>query len=226
MNELGKPFKGLVVISAGFDASEFEQTSMQRHSVNVPTSFYTMFTKDALKLAQMHCQGKVLSLLEGGYSDKAITSGVFSHLIGLQNQDWINEWGSEQVVKEIVRGCKPSWKPYKTKKARDVIRIWAEEVIRLGRAMIPEFEDILFKEGLQSNPGLGDVPTSTIAQRLRKTHVKEEPTKTKELTEPPKPLRTPESLGMMILKRMFHSYSRNYQVKMKEKMKTMSMMKN
>lgn len=186
MNELGKPFKGLVVISAGFDASEFEQTSMQRHSVNVPTSFYTMFTKDALKLAQMHCQGKVLSLLEGGYSDKAITSGVFSHLIGLQNQDWINEWGSEQVVKEIVRGCKPSWKPYKTKKARDVIRIWAEEVIRLGRAMIPEFEDILFKEGLQSNPGLGDVPTSTIAQRLRKTHVKEEPTKTKELTEPPK----------------------------------------
>ena len=54
----------------------------------------------------MHSQGKVLSLLEGGYSDKAITSGTFAHLIGLQNQNWIKEWGSEQVVKEIVRGCK------------------------------------------------------------------------------------------------------------------------
>lgn len=176
MNDLGKPFKGMVVISAGFDASEFEQTSMQRHSVNVPTSFYTTFTKDALKLAQMHCQGKVLSLMEGGYSDKAITSGVFSHLIGLQNQDWINEWGSEQVVKEIVRGCKPNWKPYKTKKSRDVIRIWAEEVIRLGRAMIPEFEEVLFKEAIlatKANVVDSDVPTS-IAQRLRKSHVKEE----------------------------------------------------
>lgn len=135
-----RPFKGLVVISAGFDASEFEQTSMQRHGMNVPTSFYTTFTKDALRLAQMHCHGKVLSIMEGGYSDKAITSGVFAHLIGLQNQNWIKEWGSEHVVKEIVRGCKSNWKPYKTKRARDVIRIWAEEVIKLGRAMIPGFE--------------------------------------------------------------------------------------
>ena len=140
-----KPFKGLVIISAGFDASEYEQTTMQRHKVNVPTEFYTTFTKDALKLSQMHCKGKVLSVMEGGYSDQAICSGVFAHLIGLQNQDWINEWGSQQVVKEIVRGCKPNWKPYKTKKTNDVIRIWAEEVIRLGRSMIPEFDDVIFK---------------------------------------------------------------------------------
>ncbi|SCU89420.1 LAFA_0E17898g1_1 [Lachancea sp. 'fantastica'] len=145
MKALGKPFKGLVVVSAGFDASEFEQASMQRHGVNVPTFFYNMFTKDALKLAQMHTHGKVLSILEGGYSDGAIASGVFSHLIGLQNQNWINEWGSSQVIKEIVRGCKPAWKPYKSKRSRDVIRIWAEEVIKLGRSMIPEFEEILFQ---------------------------------------------------------------------------------
>ncbi|CCE61196.1 hypothetical protein TPHA_0A01120 [Tetrapisispora phaffii CBS 4417] len=172
MQEMNKPFKGLVVISAGFDASEFEQTSMQRHSVNVPTSFYTTFTKDALKLAQLHCNGKVLSVLEGGYSDKAIASGVFSHLIGLQNQNWIKEWGSEQVIKEIVRGCKPSWTPYKTKKSRDVIRIWAEEVIGLGRSMINEFEDVLL-EGKQASPnelfGTGD----THAQRLTRSQANE-----------------------------------------------------
>ncbi|SCV03798.1 LAME_0H13300g1_1 [Lachancea meyersii CBS 8951] len=151
MKALGKPFKALVVVSAGFDASEFEQASMQRHGVNVPTFFYNMFTKDALKLAQMHSHGKVLSVMEGGYSDGAIASGVFSHLIGLQNQNWINEWGSAQVIKEIVRGCKPNWKPYKSKRARDVIRIWAEEVIKLGRAMIPEFEDILFQPEMEEH---------------------------------------------------------------------------
>lgn len=177
MNQQEKTFKGLVVISAGFDASEFEQTSMQRHSVNVPTSFYTTFTKDALKLAQMHCHGKVLSLMEGGYSDKAICSGVFAHLIGLQNQDWVKEWGSEQVVKEIVRGCKSTWKPYKTRRAKDVIRIWAEEVIRLGRAMIPEFDDMIFKDIVKTaspEPLLTNtveaVMTSTIAQRIIRSH--------------------------------------------------------
>ncbi|SMN22163.1 similar to Saccharomyces cerevisiae YPL116W HOS3 Trichostatin A-insensitive homodimeric histone deacetylase (HDAC) with specificity in vitro for histones H3, H4, H2A, and H2B [Maudiozyma saulgeensis] len=182
-----KPFKGLVIISAGFDASEFEQTSMQRHKVNVPTEFYTTFTKDALKLSQMHCKGKVLSIMEGGYSDQAICSGVFAHLIGLQNQDWINEWGSEQVVKEIVRGCKPNWKPYKTKKKNDVIRIWAEEVIRLGRSMIPEFDDVIFKSkekllkhkqeqhAALTNDGKFNesLVTATISQRVTRAYAKE-----------------------------------------------------
>lgn len=174
MVRLKKPFKGLVVISAGFDASEYEQHSMQRHNVNLPTEFYTIFTKDALKLAQMHCQGKVISLMEGGYSDKAICSGVFAHLIGLQNQDWIKEWGSEQVVKEISRGCKPNWKPYKSKKSRDVIRIWAEEVIKLGRAMIPEFEDVVFKDAISSVSLKKS--EGTIAQRISRNKVQSQGT--------------------------------------------------
>ncbi|AMD19624.1 HCL527Wp [Eremothecium sinecaudum] len=146
MAKKGGRFKGLIVISAGFDASEYEQSSMQRHGVNVPTSFFATFTKDVLKLAQMHTAGKVLSLLEGGYSDGAISSGVFAHLIGLQNQQWINEWGSEQVIKEITRGCKANWKPYKTKRSRDVIRTWAEEVIKLGRSLISDFDEDFFNE--------------------------------------------------------------------------------
>ncbi|QLG70450.1 hypothetical protein HG535_0A03890 [Zygotorulaspora mrakii] len=174
MEELGKPYKALVVISAGFDASEFEQTTMQRHGVNVPTNFYTMFTKDALKLAQMHSDGKVLSVLEGGYSDKAITSGTFAHLIGLQNQNWIKEWGSEQVVKEIVRGCKSNWKPYKSKKSKDVIRIWAEEVIKLGRAMIPEFEEYLFNASLTNMNSVEESKTtSLVTQRLTRAQAQQ-----------------------------------------------------
>lgn len=138
------PYKPLIIISAGFDASEYENPQMQRHSVNVPTSFYAKFTEDVVKLAEIHSKGKVLSFLEGGYSDGALISGIFSHLIGLTNfkkdkpKDislWNETWGSEHVVKELTRGCKRTWTPYKN--PRTETTIWANEVIKLGRSMMP-----------------------------------------------------------------------------------------
>ncbi|KAM9926266.1 hypothetical protein OXX59_003340 [Metschnikowia pulcherrima] len=137
------PFKPLLVISAGFDASEYENPQMQRHSINVPTSFYAKFTEDVVKLAQIHTKGKVLSFLEGGYSDGALVSGIFSHLIGLTNRRtdegdnslWNETWGSDHVVKELTRGCKRTWTPYKN--PRTETTIWANEVIKLGRSMMP-----------------------------------------------------------------------------------------
>ncbi|CAK7894167.1 histone deacetylase Hos3p [[Candida] anglica] len=138
------PFKPLITISAGFDASEYENPQMQRHGVNVPTSFYATFTKDVVKLAKIHTKGKVISFLEGGYSDGALTTGIFSHLIGLtsdsktaQNDEllWNETWGSQQVMKELIKGCKKNWTPYK--KPQTDITIWANEVIKLGRSMMP-----------------------------------------------------------------------------------------
>lgn len=138
------PFKPLITISAGFDASEYENPQMQRHGINVPTSFYATFTKDVVKLARIHTNGKIVSFLEGGYSDGALSSGIFSHLIGLTanqkyDQDdellWNNTWGSEQVMKELVKGCKRNWTPYKS--PRHDVTVWANEVIKLGRSMMP-----------------------------------------------------------------------------------------
>ncbi|KAK6200118.1 histone deacetylase domain-containing protein [Scheffersomyces amazonensis] len=132
------PFKPLITISAGFDASEYENPQMQRHGINVPTSFYASFTKDVVKLAKIHTNGKVISFLEGGYSDGALSTGIFSHLIGLVNDDevtWNDTWGLDQVMKELVKGCKKNWLPYK--KPQSDITIWANEVIKLGRAMMP-----------------------------------------------------------------------------------------
>lgn len=77
---------GAIFISAGFDASEWESPGMQRHKVNVPTDFYARFTLDIVKLANeegLGVDGRVISVLEGGYSDRALTSGVLSHLCGL-----------------------------------------------------------------------------------------------------------------------------------------------
>lgn len=132
------PFKPLITISAGFDALEYENPQMQRHGINVPTSFYATFTHDVVKLAKIHTDGRVISFLEGGYSDGALTTGIFSHLIGLNNDEeflWNPTWGTDQVMKELTKGCKKNWAPYK--KPQSDITIWANEVIKLGRAMMP-----------------------------------------------------------------------------------------
>ena len=78
--------KAAIFISAGFDASEWEMETMQRHKVNVPTDFYARFTADIAKLAEEDgtgADGRVISILEGGYSDRALMSGILSHLSGL-----------------------------------------------------------------------------------------------------------------------------------------------
>lgn len=78
--------KAAIFLSAGFDASEWESAGMQRHQVNVPTDFYARFTRDVVRLAEergLGVDGRVISILEGGYSDRALLSGVLSHLSGL-----------------------------------------------------------------------------------------------------------------------------------------------
>lgn len=59
-------------------------------------------------------------------------------MIGLNNDDeflWNHSWGSNQVMKELIKGCKKNWTPYK--KPQSDITIWANEVIKLGRSMMP-----------------------------------------------------------------------------------------
>ncbi len=82
----GQPGRGAIFLSAGFDASEWEGSGMQRHNVNVPTDFYARLTRDVVRMAAdpaAGVDGRVVSLLEGGYSDRALCSGVLSHLCGL-----------------------------------------------------------------------------------------------------------------------------------------------
>ncbi|KAL4748492.1 hypothetical protein BDW72DRAFT_205546 [Aspergillus terricola var. indicus] len=82
----GPPPKAAIFISAGFDASEWEGVGMQRHKVNVPTEFYARFTADVVRMAEeegLGVEGRIVSVLEGGYSNRALTAGVLSHLSGL-----------------------------------------------------------------------------------------------------------------------------------------------
>ncbi|KAK8091089.1 Histone deacetylase HOS3 [Apiospora phragmitis] len=104
----GQVPKAAVFISAGFDASEWEGAGMQRHTVNVPTEFYARITRDVVKLAAeegLAVEGRVISALEGGYSDRALSSGVLSHISGLAGSDAKNakEESPSRMGREISR---------------------------------------------------------------------------------------------------------------------------
>jgi histone deacetylase HOS3 len=82
--------RAAIFLSAGFDASEWEGAGMQRHNVNVPTEFYARLTRDVVKIAAEEgtsVEGRIVSVLEGGYSDRALCSGILSHLCGLVGDD-------------------------------------------------------------------------------------------------------------------------------------------
>ncbi|KAK5699519.1 histone deacetylase [Elasticomyces elasticus] len=99
----GKESKAAVFLSAGFDASEWEGSGMQRHAVNVPTEFYARFARDVVQMANAECEGRVISVLEGGYSDRALCSGVMSHLSGLCGRSVVEQSFHQQVKVEKTR---------------------------------------------------------------------------------------------------------------------------
>lgn len=73
----------IIFVSCGFDASEHEYPSMSRHGRHVPASFYYRFAKDVRALADKYARGRVVSVLEGGYSDQTLIAGGLAWLTGL-----------------------------------------------------------------------------------------------------------------------------------------------
>ncbi|KAJ5964517.1 uncharacterized protein N7479_004393 [Penicillium vulpinum] len=132
--------KAAIFISAGFDASEWEGDGMQRHSVKVPTEFYAKFTADVIRMSQeegLAVEGRVVSVLEGGYSDRALSSGVLSHLSGLsENSEYQSEWWSHNHLTELdaimapppIKGRKKSAATYLT-----ATKSFAAKVVAPGR---------------------------------------------------------------------------------------------
>lgn len=70
---------------------------MSRHGRKVPASFYHRFASDARHFADHHAKGRLVSVLEGGYSDRALTSGAMAHLTGLVDLDRVQEGLSQRV---------------------------------------------------------------------------------------------------------------------------------
>jgi len=96
------------------DASEHEYPSMSRHNRRVPTSFYSRFSRDLNDFATCAAhyasrstspiQSKIVAVLEGGYSDRALMSATASFLTGLATNKPI-EWDLAKDILPLGKVC-------------------------------------------------------------------------------------------------------------------------
>ena len=69
----------LIIVSAGFDAHEDDPLAQMR----VSSSCYGKMTDMVLKAAENICNGRLLSMLEGGYNHTALADSVLEHVNAL-----------------------------------------------------------------------------------------------------------------------------------------------
>src|SRR5277367_5478838 len=141
LGKAGSNEKCMVFLSAGFDGSEHETKGMQRHGYNLPTHFYQRFACDAIDLANRYSSGKILSVLEGGYADRAITSGSFAFMVGLsgvsersvdhKSREW---WSVHRLA--LLEKCTKKIHP-QAKTNHDYDARWVSESVSLAAQLSP-----------------------------------------------------------------------------------------
>ena len=68
-----------ILISAGFDAHTRDPLA----NINLESEDYYTITKSIVEIANLHCGGKIISFLEGGYDFLALSESTKAHLKGL-----------------------------------------------------------------------------------------------------------------------------------------------
>lgn len=69
----------LIVISAGFDAHRRDPLA----AINLEIADFAWATEELMAIADRHCNGRIVSLLEGGYDLEAVSSSVAVHVATL-----------------------------------------------------------------------------------------------------------------------------------------------
>ncbi len=69
----------LIIISAGFDAHRLDPLA----NINLVEADFAWITARLLDLADKHCKGRVVSLLEGGYDLEGLARSVAAHVLTL-----------------------------------------------------------------------------------------------------------------------------------------------
>jgi acetoin utilization deacetylase AcuC-like enzyme len=77
--ELDRFAPGLLIVSAGFDAHKLDPLAQLR----LETSDYAWITRELMQVAAVHCNGRLVSVLEGGYDLVALAASAATHVRGL-----------------------------------------------------------------------------------------------------------------------------------------------
>jgi acetoin utilization deacetylase AcuC-like enzyme len=70
---------GLLIVSAGFDAHKMDPLAQLR----LETADFGWITERLLEVADRHCGGRLVSVLEGGYDLEALAASVAVHVRAL-----------------------------------------------------------------------------------------------------------------------------------------------
>jgi acetoin utilization deacetylase AcuC-like enzyme len=73
----------LILLSAGFDAHRDDPIS----GLECTEDAYVHMTRRLLELADRHCEGRVVSVLEGGYRTESLVSSAIAHIKTLQGRE-------------------------------------------------------------------------------------------------------------------------------------------
>jgi len=71
----------VILISAGFDAHVRDPLA----NINLESEDFYVITKQIVDLGKIHCKGRVISFLEGGYDLQALSESIKHHLLALKN---------------------------------------------------------------------------------------------------------------------------------------------
>lgn len=66
----------LILLSAGFDAHQDDPIG----GMDLQTEDFTALTKSIKKIANKHCEGRIISFLEGGYNLEALAASTCAHV--------------------------------------------------------------------------------------------------------------------------------------------------
>jgi acetoin utilization deacetylase AcuC-like enzyme len=77
----------LVLISAGFDSREHDLLGC----LDISDAGFAAMTKIVMQIADKHCDGRIVSMLEGGYNLKGIASGVVRHVSTLLGKELVKD---------------------------------------------------------------------------------------------------------------------------------------
>ncbi|PHQ71130.1 MAG: acetoin utilization protein [Sneathiella sp.] len=69
----------LLLVSAGFDAHEKDPLA----NINLGNEDYAWISNELMRVADAHCQGRLVSILEGGYDLDGLSEGVDAHVKAL-----------------------------------------------------------------------------------------------------------------------------------------------
>ncbi len=128
----------LILISAGFDAHEHD--ALNHDFINLQDEDYEWFTQKVQSIANVCCEGRVVSVLEGGYRVQSGAASPFArsvsaHVRGLHRVDFTQKWDPSAAAAEVEREWRAREAPRRHRDEEEERRAARTAAMRAAMAM-------------------------------------------------------------------------------------------